>query len=95
MLSRTTVGVKKPKVYTVHVDTLLALKLWKTALKIPERQASIQKKYGALVNNGTWELVPLPLGQKGIGCKWFFCVKLLSSGLLDTYKSRLVALGYL
>lgn len=54
----------------------------------------MQKEYDALLNNGTWELVPLLAHQKAIECKWIFQIKLLGSSFLDKYKSRLVALGY-
>eukprot|EP00253_Pinus_taeda_P020165 PITA_20165 len=30
----------------------------------------MQKEYDALIRNGTWKLVDLPLGTKPIGCKW-------------------------
>lgn len=55
----------------------------------------MQKEYDALVNNGTWKLVPLLANQKAIGCKWVFRVEILSSGLLNNYERRVVALGYL
>ena len=48
----------------------------------------------ALLNNGTWELVKLPPGEKAIGSRWVFRIKLHSDGSLDKYKSRLVAKGY-
>lgn len=55
----------------------------------------MQKGYDAFLNNRTQDLIPLPTGQSSISCKWVFRMKLLSLGLLDKYKSRLIALGYL
>lgn len=55
----------------------------------------MQKEYDALVNNDTWNLVLLPTKQKAIECKRVFRMKLLSSTLLDNYKSMGCTLGYL
>ena len=46
------------------------------------------------MQNRTWELVNLPLGNKPIGCKWIFKRKLRIDGTIDKYKTRLVAKGY-
>lgn len=43
--------------------------------------------------NGTWEIIPLPVGKKPIGCKWLYKTKYKSDGSIERYKSRLVALG--
>src|SRR6266498_2605339 len=48
----------------------------------------------ALQNNQTWELVPLPVGKRAVGCKWVFTVKQTPEGKVDRYKARLVAKGY-
>ena len=48
----------------------------------------------ALLENGTWELEKLPPGEKVIGSCWVFQIKLNSDGLLNKYKSHLVAKGY-
>lgn len=48
----------------------------------------------ALDTNDTWDIVPLPLGKKPIGCKWVYKIKLKSDGTLERYKARLVAKGY-
>ena len=55
---------------------------------------SVQDEFDSHVQNGTWDLVPLPPGQTAIGTRWVFKVK---PGFLDTptrYKSRFVAKGY-
>ena len=46
------------------------------------------------MQNRTWELVNLPLGNKPIGCKWIFKRKLRIDGTIDKYKTCLVAKGY-
>ncbi|KAL9253582.1 Glycine-rich RNA-binding protein 7-like protein [Drosera capensis] len=42
----------------------------------------------------TWDLCPLPLGKRAIGCKWIFTVKVHPDGSLNRFKARLVAKGY-
>ncbi|GKD04394.1 putative RNA-directed DNA polymerase [Tanacetum coccineum] len=48
----------------------------------------------ALYENGTWELVDLPIGRKAIGSKWVYRIKYMSSGEIERYKARVVAKGY-
>ena len=57
-------------------------------------KGSTDAEIQALLNNGTWELVRLPPGEKAIGSRWVFQIKLHSDGSLDKYKSCLVAKGY-
>ena len=38
--------------------------------------------------------MPLPEGQKVIGCKWVFKTKVSPDGTIDRHKARLVAQGY-
>ena len=56
---------------------------------------AMESEFQSLINNKTWELVPLPKGHKSIGCKWIFKIKYSSDGSVERYKARLVALGYL
>lgn len=43
----------------------------------------------------TWYLVLLSTGEKLIGCRWFYKVKLKSDGTIERYnKSRLVGKGF-
>ena len=64
------------------------------AHKIPEWKAAADAEYGALLDNGTWELTQLPDGRKPIECKWIFKVKKGSDGGIQRFKARLVAKGY-
>ncbi|GKA86170.1 ribonuclease H-like domain-containing protein [Tanacetum coccineum] len=48
----------------------------------------------ALYENGTWELVDLPIGRKAIRSKWVYRIKYMSSGEIERYKARLVAKGF-
>ena len=56
---------------------------------------AMESEFQSLIDNKTWELVPLPKGHKSIGCKWIFKIKYSSDGSVERYKARLVALGYL
>ncbi|CAL9018556.1 unnamed protein product [Prunus brigantina] len=59
--------------------------LWQQAMKV---------ELDALQHNKTWSLVPLPAGQKPIGCKWVYKIKYHSDGTIKRYKAPLVAKGY-
>ncbi|XP_043687722.1 uncharacterized mitochondrial protein AtMg00820-like [Telopea speciosissima] len=51
-------------------------------------------EFNALVQNGTWDLIPYTPGMNVVGCKWVYRVKPKSDGTIDRYKARLVAKGY-
>ncbi|GMF63074.1 unnamed protein product [Phytophthora fragariaefolia] len=48
----------------------------------------------SLLENGTFEVVPLPPGRSAVKSKWVFKKKTLADGSLDKYKARIVAKGY-
>ena len=50
-----------------------------------------QQEYDALMENGTWELVPLPVGRKSIKCGWVFKLKRGPDGELRMVPLRQVA----
>lgn len=57
---------------------------WKLAMK---------EEYDSLIENGTWELVDLPLNRKPIDCKWVYKTKRNDSGSITRHKARLVIKG--
>ena len=51
-------------------------------------------EYNTLIENGTWEIIDLPPGQKAIGSGWVFKVKHNQDGSVEHFKAHLVAKGY-
>lgn len=64
------------------------------AQKLPEWHATVSCKFGALMKNGTWDLVPKPPDQNIVGCKWVFRIKQNPDGSINKYKARLAAKGF-
>ena len=55
---------------------------------------AVTSEYDALIQNGTWELVPRRPGQAVVGCRWLFKIKRAADGSIARYKARLVAQGF-
>jgi hypothetical protein len=55
----------------------------RAALTDPHWHAAMEEEYGALISNGTWELVPRPQGSNVVTGKWVFTHKLRADGTLD------------
>ncbi|CAB3994449.1 Hypothetical predicted protein, partial [Paramuricea clavata] len=51
-------------------------------------------EFNALMENGTWELVPPPDDKNIVGSRWVFKVKRKADGSVEKFKARLVAQGY-
>ena len=64
------------------------------ALAHPGWHSAMIKEMDALTDNGTWDLVCLPVGKKAIGCYWVFTVKVNPDGSITRLKAHLVAKGY-
>ena len=64
------------------------------ACEVKEWQENMDEEMSALVKNGTWELVKLPLSKNVIGCKWVYKIKYKSDGSVERYKARLLEKGY-
>ena len=63
--------------HVLHVSGLEPRTLME-ALKFPDGQLYFEadvEEIKALVENRTWELVPLPAGHKAIGSRWVFRIK--------------------
>ena len=51
-------------------------------------------KMEALEKNKTWEMVDLPIVNKSVWCEWVYTIKYRANGILERYKTRLVAKRY-
>jgi hypothetical protein len=54
----------------------------------------MEDEYGALMSNGTWELVSRPLGSNIVTGKWVFMHKLHADRSFDRYKADWVLQGF-
>jgi hypothetical protein len=54
----------------------------------------MKEEFDALHKNNTWDLVDLPSGKSVVGCKWVYKIRTCSDGIVDRYKTRLVAKGF-
>jgi hypothetical protein len=66
----------------------------RAALADPNWRAAMEDEYGALMSNGTWELVSRPRNSNVITGKWIFTHKLRADGSFDRYKARWVLRGF-
>lgn len=64
------------------------------AARNPLCEATMDEEYNSLIENQTWDLVPLPLDQKLVRCKWVYKTKKSANGHVSRYKTRLVAKGF-
>ncbi|KAL8120428.1 hypothetical protein AgCh_017563 [Apium graveolens] len=64
------------------------------AMKDPLWRKAMDDEYNALIQNGTWELIPRS-NHVPISCKWVFRVKRKPDGSLEKYKACLVTKGFL
>ena len=59
----------------------------------PLWEAVMQEEHDSLLENHTWDLVPLLLGRKLVKCKWVYRTKRATDDQVSRYKARLVAKG--
>jgi hypothetical protein len=52
-------------------------------------------KITTLEKAGTWVTVPRPAGKNIVGSKWVFCIKHKADGMINKYKARLIARGFM
>ena len=64
------------------------------ASKQPERRHAMNEEFDALLQNGTWDLVPPSPTMNIIGCKWVFHIKRRVNGSIERHEARLVAKGF-
>ncbi|GJV84096.1 zinc finger, CCHC-type containing protein [Tanacetum coccineum] len=54
----------------------------------------INYEINSIMGNNTWLLADLPQGCKPLSCKWIFKRKLKVDGTIETFKARLLILGF-
>jgi hypothetical protein len=60
----------------------------------PFWESAMQEEYNSLLENQTWDLVPLPSGRKLVRCRWVYRTKSAVYGQINIYKVRLDAKGF-
>ncbi|PKA62506.1 Retrovirus-related Pol polyprotein from transposon TNT 1-94 [Apostasia shenzhenica] len=97
IVTRTRNRIHKP-ITKLNLSALLAQevepKCVTQAIKDDKWRQAMSTEFDALVQNGTWELVPPNAAQNIVGCKWIFRIKRSPDGSIDRYKARLVAKGF-
>jgi len=71
---------------------------YKEAMASPEAdkwKVAIEAEHRAIVDNGTYHLVPLPPGHKPIKTRWMFKIKRKADGSVDCYKAMLRDVDFL
>lgn len=77
-----------------NISRLVEPATYEQARHDPNWVAAMSSEIQALEDNKTWSMVPLPLGQRPIGCKWVFKIKYHADGTIERHKARLVAKGF-
>jgi hypothetical protein len=54
----------------------------------------VNEEYRSLLENNTWDFVPLPKGRKLVICKWVYKTNYGSDGSVERYKAWLVSKGF-
>ncbi|KAG8486207.1 hypothetical protein CXB51_019494 [Gossypium anomalum] len=94
MLTRSKCGISKTKLFSSVVTEKEPISI-QEAFQSLQWTAAAQAEYQALLSNHTWDLMPLPVGRRAVGCKWISKVKRNDDGSVARYKGRLVVKGYL
>jgi len=95
MITRSKVGIFKPKAFTTNTDIHSFIPTTVTeALHSPHWFQAMRDEYNALIQNKTWLLTTLPNGSKVVGCEWVFKNKYNVDGSFQRHKARLVAKGF-
>jgi hypothetical protein len=59
----------------------------------PLWEVVMDEEYSVLMDNNTWDLVPLPKGRNIVRCRWIYRTNIAANGEIKKYKSRLVTKG--
>lgn len=92
MITRSTIGVFKPKSFQVQTYCLEPTFV-KDALANSNWSKAMTEELESLLRNNTWSLVPYTSKMNIVDNKWVFHVKHNSDGSIQRYKAPLVAKG--
>jgi hypothetical protein len=70
------------------------LQIYSEGVINPLWEESMQKEYDLLLDNQTWDLVPLSRRRKLVRFKWVYRTKREANGQVSKYKERLVGKGF-
>ncbi|CAN1249150.1 Retrovirus-related Pol polyprotein from transposon RE1 [Linum perenne] len=96
MVTRQRTGSLKPRAWMAQLSTEADLEptSFTQANQDPKWRAAMGDEFRALIDNGTWQLVPRPHSNRVLGNKWVFRLKKNPDGQIARYKARWVAKGY-
>jgi hypothetical protein len=57
----------------------------------PDWDTTMNEEYRSLMENDTWDLIPLPKGRKLVICKWVYITKYALDGSVERHKALLVS----
>ncbi|CAN0896019.1 Retrovirus-related Pol polyprotein from transposon TNT 1-94 [Linum grandiflorum] len=81
--------------YVTYATSAVAIpSSYKEACLDPRWNQAMKEENQALIDNGTWTIVPRPDDATVIGSRWVYTIKFKPDGTIDRYKARLVAQGY-
>jgi hypothetical protein len=60
----------------------------------PNWDTTMNEDYHSLMENNTWDFVPLLKARKLVICKWVYRTKHASNGSVERHNNRLVAKGF-
>jgi hypothetical protein len=60
----------------------------------PFWESTMQEEHNSLLENQTWDLVPLLARRKLVRCRWVYRTKSATNGHVSRYKAKLVAKGF-
>ncbi|PNH03904.1 hypothetical protein TSOC_009984 [Tetrabaena socialis] len=66
---------------------------WPALSRVQEWRAAMDEETVSLAAHGTWELVPLPPGQRALPCRWVYTIKKAADGATSSRLQRRLSLS--